>query len=447
VYNIYIPVFHIVLTNGTLNIDNSQNTTIRILGSPGAAVDDKSNGDEIFDVLTPAYVQNLIIENGGNDNADLDGAGMYVYAATGLSRVQFLNNNAGTAGSGGAIYTDSGESSGETVLSISSSLFKGNRAHSGGAIYNDSSYTSIQGTTFTGNAACSNDPCGTTSSGSGGAIYNSSNQLTLNLSILTNNQAGSLAEESGDGGAVYNTDFMQMNNNQILNNVAGDEGGGVYNDDDLSMNNNTVSANTSGSSGGGVSNEDFIWINGGTFTGNVTGGSVSDADGSGGGLYINYWATVSNASFQGNKSLSSNGTIQPDTVKPESVKPRIVADTCGGAGGGIYNNDHTTLTNDSFVQNQACDGGGIYTYDSSYPLNINSSRFMSNMAAFDGGALYVSGSPAQTILHDSQVVVNRAGDQTGGVWNDTEGDVVFTGSTTVLGNTGGVCPNVLNPCS
>ena len=204
-----------------------------------------------------------------------------------------------SAGSGGAIYVDSGV----LTFSVSGSTFSNNSAGgSGGAVYdNTSAGLTLTNTTFAGNSA----------GGSGGAVYdNTTAGMTLtNTTFTTNTSAGS-------GGAVYDnsTIGLTINNGTFTGNTApAGAGGAIYDDSSNglvfnggSVTNNSVSA--SGQGGGIFDNSSGgIHITNVAFTGNVATG------GSGGAIFDNSTVgtgPVSNNCFVGNTASSSGGIFR-----------------------------------------------------------------------------------------------------------------------------------------
>jgi hypothetical protein len=70
-----------------------------------------------------------------------------------------------------------------------------------------------------------------------------------------------------------------------------------------------------------------------------------------------------------------------------------------------------------------------------------------NKAMDDGGAYFIS-STGHLIVDGGTIVTHSAGNQTGGTWDGSIGEVALAGAAGVSGNFApGTCKNVLNPCT
>jgi predicted outer membrane repeat protein len=149
-------------------------------------------------------------------------------------------------------------------------------AEDGGAIFINNSVMTVNSSTFTGNR----------SGDDGGAINSKSSTLTINGSTLSNNFA------ADDGGAIDSDGgVFILSNSTISDNTASDEGGGI--DADLgtvSIENSTLSGNVSGSNGGGIRGEGTIQQNA-TFT--IRNSTLShNSAAQGGGLHLSGTSTL-----------------------------------------------------------------------------------------------------------------------------------------------------------
>ena len=215
-----------------------------------------------------------------------------------------------------------------------------------GGIYNEGSLTATN-VTFSGNEA----------GDSGGGIYNaSSGTLTLTNSRVFSNSAtnsGGGIENRGvlnvfdsqfsnnsaiNGGGIWNNSLATVTDSKLSTNNATNVGGGIYNlsTATLQVIRSEISNNTASQHGGGIWNAGILTVSGSTFSSNtITGG--------GGGGIANTTPgtlTVSNSTFVLNRVLPIVGE---------------------GNGGGIWNTSVLTVINNTFEQNTATNGGGIYT--------------------------------------------------------------------------------------
>jgi hypothetical protein len=174
---------------------------------------------------------------------------------------------------------------------------------------------------------------GPTAQGAGG-IFNYGGNLTLkNCTVVGNSSYGGT-----QGGGILNRSGTLYLNNCIVSNNTANMGAGVYADGlgTVILNNSTISNNSSSGQGGGLySLASNLTLNNSAITDNT-------ARVRGGGIYHNPPGTV----ILTNTTVSGNSTIPP------------------WEGGGIYHtgNDSILYLNSSTVtNNQAGDGGGIYS--------------------------------------------------------------------------------------
>lgn len=182
-------------------------------------------------------ITNILLSYGDSTGAGLSnsGGGLYNTGDALLSQVWLANN---AADNGGGLYNDGN-------LTISKSKIYSNTAINGGGLYNQTvgaGLTLIQNSRFYGNGATN-----------GGAIYVQEGVLELNASRLYLNSV------SGDGAAIYlnngSNDTVEISNNFIHDNVAGDQGGAIYNANGGSNDrvwHNTIIFNTASGAGAGL---------------------------------------------------------------------------------------------------------------------------------------------------------------------------------------------------
>jgi predicted outer membrane repeat protein len=104
------------------------------------------------------------------------------------------------------------------------------------------------------------------------------------------------------------------------------------------------------------------------------------------------------------------------------------------AGGGIYNGEAATVTDDTFTGNSATMGGAI---ENGWYLTVTNTTFRRNKASADGGAIYdfvPVGRPTQAIA-GGRITGNSAGGDGGGIYySGPPGGISVAPSTTVRNN-------------
>ena len=212
----------ITLANGTLNVPSSTMITGPTFAPGGFLTDPVTvDGNQQFTVFTVASgVTNAAISalNISNGNAS-SGAGILNNGALTVSNSTFTSNSA--AGLGGAIYNNMG------TLTVIDSTFFNNSAASGGAIYTEEGNStggtlSVIASTFYGNTA---------NSGGGGAIAADGATVTITNSTFASNSATSL------GGAILGN-APTVNNSIFVGNTA--TTGGAINAGGLASSNYNV---------------------------------------------------------------------------------------------------------------------------------------------------------------------------------------------------------------
>lgn len=219
--------------------------------------------------------------------------------------------------------------------------------------------------------------------------------------------------------------------------------------------------------GGGVSNgysatwgvfEECIFI--GNEVGSWRGGGLYNGEGAqaelvqcivvdntspekGGGVYSNSDLTVVECAFSGNSSASGGGIWQTGAVL--SVTGSRFSGNIAGVegGGGLFHTEGTaTISGCLFCGNEAQDGGGGGLYGGNgADTVIHASRFLGNRAAWGGGlchvgaALEISGST----FNANTAIQYGGGFYTGGVDAVFDTCTVRANSAEVLGGGGGYC--------
>jgi hypothetical protein len=163
--------------------------------------------------------------------------------------------------------------------------------------------------------------------------------------------------------------------------------------------------------------------------------SGNTANGAGGGIFGNGDTTVTNSTVSSNTAnFDGGGIFSSGTVA--LTNSTVSSNTANGAGGGIiFNEGSLTLTNSTVSNNTASDGGGI-TNENGGSLTLTSSTVSGNTALNDGVGGGIYNSWGDLALTNSTVSGNTAsGDfsRGGGIMNYT-GNLTLTNST-VSGNT------------
>jgi hypothetical protein len=183
-------------------------------------------------------------------------------------------------------------------------------------VYNGGTFT-MTGGTISGNKMSSHY--------GGGVHVDGNSRFEMSGGTISGNEAGSAGGVTVTGGSTFEMTGGVISNNNALDG----NGGGVFvggNNSRFTMTGGTISGNTAYLNGGGV------FRDGGTFTmegGEISGNTVTDATGSGGGVYSSGTSgtfTMSGGTINGNTGSSPN--IAPNgaafykaggTVNPSSL--------------------------------------------------------------------------------------------------------------------------------
>ena len=234
-------------------------------------------------------------------------------------------------------------------------------------------------------------------------------------------------EYYGGGIYCYNS-TLALTNSTVLGNTANDYGGGIYcYNSTLSLTDSTVSGNTANSGGGIYNNYSTLTVTGSIISENIA------TDDYGGGIYNNDNSTLSltDSTVSGNTANSGGGIYNycsTLTVTGSIISENIATNDVGG---GIYCYDNSTLSlTDSTVSgNTANSGGGIYCYNST--LSLTDSTVSGNTANSGGGIYNESGTLTLTNSTISGNTTNYSG---GGIYNCYNSTLSLADST-VSGNT------------
>jgi hypothetical protein len=276
---------------------------------------------------------------------------------------------------------DGGAISNNGTLTLENSIMRDSEAGaSGGAIVSYGRLTIIN-SLLEGNRALN-----------GGALYPrwSGAQTTITNSVLRNNYATD--KTNGWGGAILAWDGapVTIERSDIAGNLAR-IGGGIYNfaNSVLTLRSSTrLRDNVATISGGGLWNDGTATLTNATLSGNQA------TDGVGGGLYNGGTATLSDVTLSGNQATNRDG-------------------------GGLWNHGTATLTNVTISGNSAIHGlgGGIYN-DSDGPVAMLTNVTINGNSAFAGGGIS-RGSLSYVEVKNTLVANSPSGRNcTGGVTNN-----------------------------
>ena len=321
------------------------------------------------------------------------------------------SGNEATGEGGGAIYSASGD------LNISGgTIFESNVASgasgSGGAIFNDSGMLNANDVEFTANVA----------NRAGGAVEINGGDLFLTNIEASENIAGATGlANPGNGGAVHVTagDIVVVTDSLISNNFAAREGGGLWNQAGTRM-----------------------FVNGTTFDSNIAAGLTADDGGgaifnNGGDLIINNSTfddnTATGTAGSGGAIFSVDGRV---LVQENSRFSSNLSSRAGGAvelvDGEFFDTGSTYIANDTGVSRSASPGnGGAFHITGAGTSVFNGTRFIQNLAASEGGAVWNSAESTTfltDVLFSENVASGDLADNGGGAVFNNGGDVIVNKS-------------------
>ncbi|WP_026189649.1 autotransporter outer membrane beta-barrel domain-containing protein [Salinispora mooreana] len=264
---------------------------------------------------------------------------------------------------------------------------------------------------------------GHTTSNGGAVLVNAGGALTANRSTITRNIAGAA------GGGISNFGITRIKHSTVDRNTAGSSGGGVVSTAVLEVSKSHISANTA-DLGGGVSTEGAARIEYSAIAANhaqsLAGGLIMES-----GVGI-----VTDARIMDNTTTGSGGIFVGSgqfTLRRSTLAGNTSTENDGG---GLRSNpDASVVIEDSLVKNNTApaataDGGGIYSAGS---LVLRRTKIIGNQAGDEGGGIN-NESTSTAALFATKVVKNIAGVQGGGIFNEPNGTVELntaTGTTVV----------------
>ena len=271
-------------------------------------------------------------------------------------------------------------------LELNNSEVVDNAGNSGAGIYNLDAIASINNSRIANNLIAANAPVSAGTVGLGGGIANLRSTVEINNSVISDNSStGINAEES----------TLTITNSEIANNSGLGTGGIRSVNSTVNLENSLVSNNSASALGlsGGITS-----IQGSTL--NIDNSTISDNFGSGGGAGDPQGrSTDSSGILADGLTFISNSTISGNR----------------GIGFGIKNRGRLNVINSTFADNE---GTAVVNQSSGISFIGNS-----------------------TIANNA--VSNVGGIQTGGIFNDTRGEVALL-STIVANNGDGSTPDIAN---
>ncbi|QDL07820.1 hemolysin [Brasilonema octagenarum UFV-E1] len=376
------------LTSGELTVD--KNLTVDGASTTGLTISG-NNASRIFDVTTPGSsftLRNLTLVNGKSSGEGENGAGGAIRTISSdklttlnVENSKFINNassgngggaiwagfntantitnslfegNDGTAGKsergGGAIAVNT-----NSTLTVKNSEFDNNKGTNGGAINSVLSTLTVEDSTFRNNDSTAGGPIGPNTIGYGGAIYT---------------DGANASGPNFDHGSVGGT--ITIRNSKFEGNKAVGQGGGLflyaYPPDKIIVDNSTITKNEVVADSQGDSLGGGLRIGNGEFTINNTTFTDNRALNQGGGLWVGEQSpgTITKSTFSGNRAESTDGKnglggaiALANNSNPVTIDGTTVANNYAGwQGGGIFGGgSSTTLTNSTFANNVAYNGG------------------------------------------------------------------------------------------
>jgi len=208
----------------------------------------------------------------------------------------------------------------------------------------------------------------------GGGMYNSASSPIVANCVFTENTARGGAGMANDYSSPTVSGCTFSRNNATA-------GGGMYNtnEGEVTVSNCAFTEN----SGGAIHNDTQmkIFIVDSTFTGNDT------ESGAGAISSTNFCSTsIEGSTFVDNRG-HEGGAVYSEYLSYLSVTDSTFSGNSAESGGAIYADHEMVIINSLFEANMAEFGGGVYLRMMETG-NIQDSRFLSNIATFDGGGLY-----------------------------------------------------------
>ena len=233
---------------------------------------------------------------------------------------------------------------------------------------------------------------------SGNTVTLSNGVIDLDNSMLIN---GPGATVNGGGKQIFDEDTesaaVQITGLTLTDGVAAGSGGAFeQNAGSLLLDGVTLSGNSATVSGGAIFSDGELWVDNCTFTGNTV--TDDEASEGGGGLFIDEAAYVENSTFTGNTAPYGAGLDNWDgalTLVGSDLSGNSSGTDTFGDGVGMYTDELTMGSSDTFDNNVATDGGNGTGVENEYQLDLSNSHIDNNSTTggdyVEGGGLYDSG--------------------------------------------------------
>ncbi len=366
-------------------------------------------------------IDNLVLRGGDVGSVGNGGGLLNAGGAVSLSRTRLIDNH---ALGGGAIHN-----SGTLEIFDGELLQNSANGSDGGAVFNAAGGSvQIRNTLIREN----------TSSFGAGAIHHEG----VSLELLQGCEIELNAAQLGDGGAirVLGAADLLVDDAFFDSNQATGSGGGIASSSsgDVVVSDSSF-LNHFGASGGAVNSSGAsLLIERSRFSNNSASGpggairaltlvmrhtrvednTAFSASGSGGGIQIDGFASISNSVVKGNGG-SHGGGIHASVLQLQDSLLEL--NTSSGNGGGVFVQEQADLLRVRSRANQASAGSGLYLASGGAPSSlVRQSLFDGNTANGDGGGMWL-GSTAS--IGNTTVTLNVANGNGGGLYVASAGNV------------------------
>lgn len=430
-------------TGSTVTIIDSQISSNQATGAAGSGGGILNGAGGTLYVYTSTLSSNSAARAGGAIE-DASGAGLGVV----LRGTDVTSNSAGPSGTanpgnGGGLHV-----SGAGDVVVIGGFFDNNLAvREGGALWNGTGTMTLRGVRITNNRAN-----GDAADDGGGGVFNNGGTLVVLDTLIMGNWAFGTA---GSGGGIFSTSgAVNVTRSRISQNAAFRAGGGV----ELITGSftallTTISANTAGplpspnpGNGGG------LHVTGAGVTVTLRASNVLNnrAAREGGGLWnalgsvlivdqstLNGNTAVGDAADDGGGAIFNNGG---DVAITNSLIANNVANGTAGSGGAIFSTGGTVIVDRTTVSGNVANraGGGIEVTSGSVVIYLsavvgNTAGPSGTAAPGNGGGLHVSGAGSAVSIIGSNLRLNTARSEGGGLWNDA-GSSMYVTNSNLIGN-------------
>ncbi len=381
-----------------------------------AALDAAPDGATVL-ICPGEYAEDLLLEGKGLTVASTDGAAATTVLGSGVGAVFTIGDADGVVLEGLTVTGGVAESGGGGVdvsdsrIEIRACTFTGNLGGFGGGLLANDCDLTVEDSEFLLNEAVH---------GGGGAYVEvSAGEITGCLFQENESELG--------GGLGVHDGAMEIRDNEFVGNDADASdtsagGGGIWAYGDVDIICNTITANRSdryagglfalggagdilgnlitdnsaGNDGGGV----YLYTSEAWFSGNQLTYNTSSDDGGGMRARLSS-ALIEDNIISFNTATSEGGGGKLSHAANEFIGNILEGNVAGDEGGGIeLDNDASTISDCTFLNNTGEYGGGLHSVDTVSELLIQTSTFHGNTASACGGALYIEDEPYEvTVTH------------------------------------------------